>query len=94
MASRETWSRREAVANMDTREEKLRSLIVEHLSVERESVTLDATLNDLGADSLDTFELLIAIEKEFDIHFPDEDIAQVDTMRATLAYIDARAGGQ
>ena len=56
---------------MDSREEKLRTVIVEQLGIERQKVTLDATLGDLGADSMDTFELVMAIEKEFDIHFPD-----------------------
>ena len=78
---------------MSTREEKLRTVIVEQLGIEREKVTLDATLGDLGADSMDTFELVMAIEKEFDIHFPDEDIANLNTMRETIAWLDAHAGG-
>lgn len=78
---------------MNAREEKLRTLIVEQLGIEGQKVTLDATLEDLGADSLDTFELIVAIEKEFDVHLPDEDIANLNTMRETIAYLDAHASG-
>ena len=76
---------------MDTKQDILRSLIVEHLGVEEAKVTMDATLDDLGADSLDTFELIMAIEKDFQIQFPDEDITKIGTMRETLAYLDSRA---
>ena len=76
---------------MNTKQDILRNLIVEHLGVEKAKVTMDATLEDLGADSLDTFELIMAIEKKFHIHFPDEDITKIGTMRETLAYLDSRA---
>ena len=72
-------------------EEALRKLIVEQLEVTPEKATLDATLADMGADSLDAVELIIAIEKEFKVHIPDEDSLKIDTMRKTLAYLETHA---
>ena len=55
-------------------EDKVRDIIVEELGVEREKLTDDASfMEDLGADSLDTVELVMAFEKEFDIDIPDEE---------------------
>jgi acyl carrier protein len=72
-------------------EEPLRNLLVEQLGVAREKVTLDATLAEMGADSLDSVELILAIEREFNVHISDEDSLKMDTMRKTLAYIEAHA---
>ena len=59
---------------MSNVEEKVKDIIVEELGVEREKLTSEASfMEDLGADSLDTVELVMAFEKEFDIDIPDED---------------------
>src|SRR3989449_8678421 len=60
--------------DMKQLEEKVKDIIVEELGVEREKLTSDASfMEDLGADSLDTVELVMAFEKEFDIDIPDEE---------------------
>ena len=76
---------------MSNMEEPLRNLLVEQLGVAREKVTLDATLAEMGADSLDSVELILAIEREFNVHISDEDSLKMDTMRKTLAYIEVHA---
>ena len=77
---------------MSNMEETLRTLVVEQLGVAPEKATLDATLADMGADSLDSVELIIAIEQEFNVHISDEDSLKIDTMRKTLAYLKAHSG--
>ncbi len=62
--------------DMKQLEEKVKDIIVEELGVERDKLTNDASfMEDLGADSLDTVELVMAFEKEFDIDIPDEEAA-------------------
>ena len=66
---------------MSNVEEKVKDIIVEELGVEREKLTNDASfMEDLGADSLDTVELVMAFEKEFDIDIPDEEAEKLRTV--------------
>ena len=66
---------------MSNVEEKVKDIIVEELGVEREKLTSEASfMEDLGADSLDTVELVMAFEKEFDIDIPDEDAEKLRTV--------------
>jgi len=69
-------------------ESKVREIIVNELGVESEKVTNDASfVEDLGADSLDTVELVMAFEEEFGIDIPDEDAEQMRTVGDAISYI-------
>ena len=68
--------------------EKIKAIIVEQLGVAENSVTMDASfIDDLGADSLDIVELVMAMEEEFDIEIPDEEAEKVVTVRDVVDYI-------
>lgn len=68
--------------------DKIKNIIVEQLGVVDTSVTLDASfIDDLGADSLDIVELIMALEEEFDIEIPDEDAEKVVTVGDVVDYI-------
>ncbi len=68
--------------------EKVKSIIVEQLGVSENSVTLESSfIDDLGADSLDIVELVMALEEEFDIEIPDSDAEKVVTVRDVVEYI-------
>lgn len=68
--------------------EKVKKIVVEQLEVEPSTVTPQASFaNDLGADSLDTVELVMALEEEFDIEIPDEDAEQIHTVQNVVDYI-------
>ncbi len=69
-------------------EERVKEIIMEQLGVEADEVTQDASfIEDLGADSLDTVELVMAFEEEFDIEIPDEDAEKITTVRDATNYI-------
>jgi len=69
--------------------EKVKEIIVEQLGVDPEEVTLEASfVNDLGADSLDTVELVMALEEEFNIEIPDEEAEKLDTVGKAIEYIN------
>jgi len=71
--------------------EKVKDIIVEELGVERDKVSDDASfMEDLGADSLDTVELVMAFEKEFDVDIPDEDAEKIRTVGDALKYLDEK----
>lgn len=67
---------------------KVKAIIVEKLGVEESDVVADASFtNDLGADSLDTVELIMEFEKEFDLTIPDEDAEQIATVGDAISYL-------
>jgi len=71
---------------------KVKEIIVNELGVEADKVTDDASfVEDLGADSLDTVELVMAFEEEFEIDIPDEDAEQMRTVGDAIKYIDKNA---
>jgi acyl carrier protein len=71
-----------------TIEEKVKKIIVDQLGVEETEVTADAKfIDDLGADSLDTVELVMALEEEFGIEIPDEDAEKITTVKDATTYI-------
>lgn len=69
-------------------EEKVKEIIVEQLSVEKDKVVPEASfINDLGADSLDTVELVMAFEEKFGLEIPDEDAEKITTVQSAISYI-------
>ena len=68
----------------------LRKIIVEQLGVKEEEVKAEASfVDDLGADSLDTVELVMALEEEFDTEIPDEEAEKITTVQSAIDYINA-----
>ena len=81
--------------DMKQLEEKVKDIIVEELGVERDKLTADASfMEDLGADSLDTVELVMAFEKEFDIDIPDEEAEKLRTVGDALKYLQEKMGAK
>ncbi len=75
--------------NVDT---QVKEIVVEQLSVDAEKVVPEASfINDLGADSLDTVELVMALEEKFDLEIPDEDAEKITTVKDAIDYIQAKA---
>ena len=78
---------------MSNVEEKVKDIIAEELGVEREKLTPEASfMEDRGADSLDTVELVMAFEKEFDIDIPDEEAEKLRTVGDALKYLHEKTG--
>ena len=80
---------------MNTEEvfEKVKGIIVEQLGVAEASVTMEASfIDDLGADSLDIVELVMALEEEFKCEIPDEDAEKIQTVQDAVSYIDSKLG--
>jgi acyl carrier protein len=79
--------------DMKQLEEKVKDIIVEELGVERDKLNADASfMEDLGADSLDTVELVMAFEKEFDIDIPDEEAEKLRTVGDAMKYLHDKMG--
>jgi acyl carrier protein len=73
-------------------EERVKQIIVEQLGVDEGEVTPNASfVDDLGADSLDTVELVMAFEEAFSIEIPDEDAEKITTVKDAIEYIDKHA---
>lgn len=73
--------------------DKVKNIIVEQLGVDEEEVTEEASFTeDLGADSLDIVELVMAFEEEFNIEIPDEDAEKISRVKDAVAYIDQNQG--
>ena len=71
-----------------TLDEKVKKIIIDQLGVDEAEVTSEAKfIDDLGADSLDTVELVMALEEEFGIEIPDEDAEKIATVQDAVAYI-------
>jgi acyl carrier protein len=76
-------------------QDKITEIIVEQLGVKPEEVVPEASfVDDLGADSLDTVELVMALEEEFGIEIPDEDAEKIQTVGDAIRYIDEKAGSK
>ncbi|HNR08460.1 MAG TPA: acyl carrier protein [Saprospiraceae bacterium] len=72
-------------------EEKVKKIIVDKLGVDEAEVTAEASFtNDLGADSLDTVELIMEFEKEFDISIPDEQAEKIQTVGQAISYLESQ----
>ncbi|HAK41875.1 MAG TPA: acyl carrier protein [Clostridium sp.] len=71
--------------------EKIRAKIAEQLSIDEDDITMDSGfVDDLGADSLDLVELIMALEEEFDMEIPDEDAEKITTVGDVVDYIKSR----
>jgi len=74
-------------------EERIAEIIVAQLGVSRDEVVAEASFtDDLGADSLDIVELVMAMEEEFDVEIPDEDAEKIQTIGAAIAYLKGKLG--
>jgi acyl carrier protein len=73
--------------------DRVKKIIVDQLGVEEETVTPEASfVDDLGADSLDTVELVMALEEEFSIEIPDEDAEKISKVKDAVEYIEKHSG--
>lgn len=74
-------------------EQKVIAIVAEQLSVEKAEISLQTSfVNDLGADSLDTVELVMELEDEFDMNIPDEEAEKIQTVGAAVEFIQQHAG--
>lgn len=74
-------------------EDRVRDIIVDKLGVSAEKVKAEAHfIDDLGADSLDTVELVMAFEEEFDVEIPDDDAQQITTVQSAIEYLSKKIG--
>jgi acyl carrier protein len=72
--------------------ERVIKIVADQLGVEEEKIVPEASfVDDLGADSLDTVELVMALEEEFDAEIPDEEAEKITTVQETIDYIESRA---
>lgn len=77
---------------MSSIEEQVRNIVAEQLGVKEEEVTADASfVDDLGADSLDTVELVMALEEAFECEIPDEEAEKITTVQQAVDYIKERS---
>ena len=71
---------------------KIKKIVADHLGIEEEKVTEEASfIDDLGADSLDTVELVMAFEEEFEIEIPDEEAENIQTVKNAVDYINSNS---
>lgn len=75
---------------MSTIEDRVKKIVIEQLGVKEDEVTLEASfVDDLGADSLDTVELVMLLEEEFDTEIPDDEAEKINTVQAAVDYVTA-----
>ena len=78
---------------MSTIEERVKKIVAEQLGVKEEEVTNEKSfVDDLGADSLDTVELVMALEEEFETEIPDEEAEKITTVQAAIDYVNNHKG--
>ncbi len=74
--------------------EKIRDIVVDQFDAEESSVTLESSIiDDLGADSLDVADLVMAIEEEFDIEIPDEEVENIKTVGDIVKFVETNVEG-
>jgi acyl carrier protein len=79
---------------MSTIEDRVKKIVVEQLGVGEDQVTPDASfVDDLGADSLDTVELVMALEEEFDTEIPDDEAEKITTVKQAIEFVQANITG-
>jgi len=73
--------------------DRVKKIVVEHLGVDADKVTEDSSfIDDLGADSLDIVELVMAFEEEFGVEIPDDAAEKISTVKDAISFIDANKG--
>ena len=73
--------------------EKMKEIIAEQLSVDESEIALETSFkDDLGADSLDLFELVMALEEEYDVEIPSDDLTELNTVEAVINYLKNKGG--
>ncbi|MDG9885632.1 acyl carrier protein [Pseudomonas putida CSV86] len=78
---------------MSTIEERVKKIVAEQLGVKEEEVKPESSfVEDLGADSLDTVELVMALEEEFETEIPDEEAEKITTVQAAIDYVNSHQG--
>ncbi|MFT6221235.1 MAG: acyl carrier protein [Candidatus Endobugula sp.] len=78
---------------MSNTEERVKKIVAEQLGVKEDEVKIEASfVEDLGADSLDTVELVMALEEEFETEIPDEEAEKITTVKLAVDYINANLG--
>lgn len=78
---------------MSNVEERVKKIVVEQLGVKDDEVTTESSfVDDLGADSLDTVELVMALEEEFECEIPDEEAEKITTVQQAINYINSHQG--
>ncbi|MCE1118571.1 MULTISPECIES: acyl carrier protein [Pseudomonas] len=78
---------------MSTIEERVKKIVAEQLGVKEEEVKNESSfVEDLGADSLDTVELVMALEEEFETEIPDEEAEKITTVQAAIDYVNSHQG--
>jgi len=81
------------MSNVEKVEQQVKAIVAEQLGVKEDEVTNDASfVDDLGADSLDTVELVMALEEEFETEIPDEEAEKITTVQQAIDYILERKG--
>lgn len=82
----------EELPTMSTIEERVKKIVIEQLGVTEDEVTIEASfVDDLGADSLDTVELVMALEEEFETEIPDEDAEKITTVQEAVNYVKSHS---
>ncbi len=77
---------------MSNIEQQVKSIVAEQLGVKEEEVTNEASfVDDLGADSLDTVELVMALEEEFDTEIPDEEAEKINTVQQAIDFVNSKS---
>jgi len=83
----------EEISVMSSVEERVKKIVIEQLGVKEDEVTNAASfVDDLGADSLDTVELVMALEEEFETEIPDEEAEKITTVQQAIDYVNAHQG--
>ena len=70
--------------------DRVKEIIVDELGVDAEAVTIDSTLEDLGADSLDAVELIMAVEEEYDLEIAEDDAKAMKSVKNIVDYIESK----
>ena len=82
---------RSKVAKVENVEERILNIVCEQLGTSRDKISRETSfINDLGADSLDTVELVMEFEDEFEVNIPDEDAEQIQTLGDAVKYIESK----
>jgi len=70
--------------------DRVKEIVVEELGIDAEKINIESTLEDIGADSLDAVELIMALEEEYDLEISEEDALKMSTLKNIVEYIEAR----